>query len=281
MRRVVACRTLQSSQNCHVVMSRPVTKKLKQEFTTFFFLCGVLHWLPVSAGFPLGTAGSSHLPKNDESYGDSKGVLTLGTVALYCTIIPPPRWPVAQVVLGPSMLALFKNKCKEMHSCISYHRLFILCGFFGIILGVLTAVPHAVQIYQLCKSFCTHKKIFKEAADAEGGICSFTRHLQLAFINKVRTRPAINTKILKWIEECTQCLSSVLGHVWWWHGCVPCPNPPLPSGQAELHLSTTRSNHTSPMWLGVNHVTDHLVWVCPKFPLSVNECANVYAQGAL
>lgn len=41
------------------------------------------------------------------------------------------------------------------------------------------------------KSYCMHKEIFKEAADVEGGTCSFPHQPQFTFINNVRSRPII------------------------------------------------------------------------------------------
>ncbi len=53
-----------------------------------------------------------------------------------------------------------------------------------------------------------------KTADVNTRICSFTRYLQFLFINKVRTRPVMNLKILdliKLIEKC--CVVVVIEYV--------------------------------------------------------------------
>ncbi len=42
-----------------------------------------------------------------------------------------------------------------------------------------------------------YQSIITDAAEDNGGICSFTRKLQYLFINKMRTRPIVNLNVLK------------------------------------------------------------------------------------
>ncbi len=49
---------------------------------------------------------------------------------------------------------------------------------------------------QISQDYNPNSDCITEAAEVNGGVCSFTRKLQHLFINKMRTRPIVNLNVL-------------------------------------------------------------------------------------